>query len=179
MSEQQIGFEIDGKFYELPLLGTFDMDENRIFKRQTGLNAEDAWLGLQDDGEMSFHELFRTDGFLESMVHIAYRREHPDIESHQIERMIGKLNRMELFASFVTSLSQEEEAPLQTSGSTSEPERSSPSEKLSRLPTSSSREETSGSSSETSSELPDAGPGSTGTIGSGGRSTSAPRGLAG
>jgi len=176
-----IGFEINDQFYELPLLGTFDMDENRIFKQQTGLNAEDAWLGLQEGGDLSFHDLFRTDGFLEAMIHIAYRREHPDEPAEEIATMIGKLNRMEMFGSFVASLTDEdeEEAPLQTNGSTSEPDRSSPSEKPSKPSTSENRLSSSGRTSERSSGRPDDGPAPIGITGSGGPSTSARKALAG
>ena len=66
-------FEIEGQVYEFPMVGSFDLDENRIFFQGTGMHAEDVWLGLQDDGGLSFAELMRNEGFLASMAHIAYR----------------------------------------------------------------------------------------------------------
>jgi hypothetical protein len=173
--EKQAGFEIDGTFHEMPLVGSFDMDENRIFKQRTGLHAEDVWLGLQPGGGMTFGELMRNDGFLESLAHIAYRRSNPGVADDVIAQRIGKVNRIGLFASLVDSMvGTDEDSDPKESGSTRAPNEPSTSSTVDKPNTTGRKGKSSGKGSKKSSGRQDDGPATTGTTGSDTSATSVP-----
>lgn len=166
---KDVGFEIDGVFHEMPLLGSFDLDENRVFKLRTGMHAEEVWLGLQDGADLSFAELLRNDGFLEALVHIAYRRANEGTTDDEIQRRVGKMNRLDLFSSLITSMIEEEaeEEPVPLgSGTTSDPNGSSTSSPPGKPGTKPSKEKRSGKRSAKSSDQQDDGLGSIGITGS-------------
>jgi hypothetical protein len=100
--------EIDGTAYEFPSIGSFDLDEDRIFFKGTGLHAEDVWLGIQDGGDLSFSALVANEGFLTAMAHIAYRREHPNETDETIFRVVGRQKRLEMIASLANSIAEDE-----------------------------------------------------------------------
>lgn len=105
----RVNIEIDGATYEFPSIGSFDLDEDRLFFQGTGLHAEDVWLGIQDGGDLSFSTLVANEGFLTSMAHIAYRREHPNETSEAIFRVVGRQKRLEMVASLANSIAEEDE----------------------------------------------------------------------
>jgi len=104
-----VNIEIDGAEYEFPSIGSFDLDEDRIFFQGTGLHAEDVWLGIQDGGDLSFQKLVAIEGFLTAMAHIAYRREHPDESAEAIFRVGGRQKRLEMVASLANSIAEDDE----------------------------------------------------------------------
>lgn len=164
----EAGFVIDGTTYEVPSPSSFDMDEAEIFHQNSGLLVEDIWL---DD--LKFHDLLKREGFLTALVIIAYRRGNPDVPADQIRARVGKLNRMELFASTVTSLVgvEEDGDEGKDGGATNAPNESSTSsssENKSSEPTNSGP---SGERSTTSSVPQVVAQGTTGTIESGTPST--------
>lgn len=172
--EKPVGFEIDGTHHEMPLVGSFDMDENRIFNQQTGLHAEDVWLGLQSGGGMTFGELMRNEGFLTALAHIAYRRENPDIPDDVIAKKIGKVNRVGLFASLVESLVEAEEEDPKEQVSTTAPSEPSTSSSVDRPNTTGRKAKSSGKRSKKSSVPPEETPANIGTTGSDTSATSVP-----
>lgn len=105
----RVNIEIDGATFEFPSIGSFDLDEDRIFFQGTGLHAEDVWLGIQEGGDLSFSKLVANEGFLTSMAHIAYRREHPDESAETIFRVVGRQKRLEMVASLANSIADEEQ----------------------------------------------------------------------
>lgn len=163
--------EIDGELYELPLVSSFDLDEDRIFFKATNLHAEDVWMGLQDGGGLSFSVLLQNEGFLPAMAHIAYRREHPDDPDDLIVKVVGRQKRVEMIGSLARSL--EDDASGEPVGTTSVPDGSSKSSKQGKRSTRRTKEERSGKRSKSSSDRQDVTPAPTGTDESDGRSTSA------
>lgn len=168
-------FEIDGEPYEFPLLSTFDLDEDRIFYRLTGMHTEDAWLGLHD-GTVTSRDLFDNEGFLPAMTQVAYRREHPDVDDELIVKVAGRQKRMDMVASLARSLGEpgEEDEPGKDEGTTSVPNESSTSSS-SEKPSSSEPKPSPGSTDSASySEPQEDGPATTGTSGSDTSPASAP-----
>lgn len=160
MTDEQRGFQINGRTYEVPAVASFDNDEARIFYDTTGHTMEQLWLG-----EITYADLFREEGFLPAMAHIAYRREHPDADQAEVKALIGKQNRLELLGALLRGNDGEEEDP-KAERATSAPPESSPSSssenETSKPPTT----ERSGSTSESSTDEPDDGPATTGMSGS-------------
>ena len=163
-----MNIEIDGKPYEFPSIGSFDLDEDRIFYKGTGLHAEDVWLGIQDGGDLSFSSLVANEGFLTAMAHIAYRREHPNESADAIFRVVGRQKRLEMVASLAASIAEEEPeadaAPL--ADGTTEPTGSSERSNAGKPSTPPNKDDSSGKPSEPSSVPPVVALGITGTGGS-------------
>lgn len=119
--------EIDGVAYEVPDIGTFDLDEDRIFYKATGLHVEDVLLRIQDGEEVG---LLDNDGFLSAVAHIAYRREHPTESAEAIFRVVGRQKRLDMVVSLAQSLEEDppegDAAPLAdgTTGQNGSSERS-------------------------------------------------------
>lgn len=152
-----MNLEIDGTPYEFPSIGSFDLDEDRIFYKATGMHVEDVWLGIQDDGDLSFSTLVQNEGFLPAMAHIAYRREHPEETADAIFRVVGRQKRLEMLASLASSVADDQEAdaaPLEDG--TNSPDGSSPRSSSEKPSTQPSKDGSSGSISEKSSGPPDA-----------------------
>lgn len=172
-------FEIDGQPYDMPMLTSFDLDEDRLFYQATGMHTEDAWLGL-DAGTVTSRDLFDNEGFLPVMAQIAYRREHPDVTDDLIVKVVGRQKRVAMIASLALSLEQEAEddEPGKDEGTTSVPNESSKSSNGER-PTSSEPKLSPGSLDSASSSVPQVvARGTTGTSGSGTSQESAPVTLA-
>lgn len=161
--------EIDGAAYEFPSVGSFDLDEDRIFFQATGMHAEDVWIGLQDDGDLSFSALIGNEGFLPAMAHIAYRREHPDEAADVVLKIVGRQKRMNMIGSLAASIEEEPagDEPGKDEGTTSVPNESLTSSSSEKSRTPHSKDESSGRTSETSSVPQDDDRGITGTGASG------------
>lgn len=162
------GFEINGQTYEIPAVASFDNDEARIFYETTGHTMEQLWLG-----EITYADLFREEGFLPAMAHIAYRREHPDVDQAEVKALIGKQNRLSLLGALLSGAEDDEESP-KAEGATSAPSESSTSSSDEKLTSKPSTPEGSGNGSESSTDAPANVHESTGTPGSGTSPASVP-----
>ncbi len=157
------GFLIEGRVYEVPDIGTFTIGECKVFTRLTGLTLEGVLLGM-DDGTLPFVDLVRNNGgFLPSLVEIAYRREHPELTSEQVEAVIDRTNRLEMFTALLDT-GDEVDADPPLSGATSAPPESSPRNSNSHEPSVEDSTVISGTSSTPSSGRPAVTLGATGTI---------------
>jgi hypothetical protein len=124
------GFEIDGRVYEVPSLGTFNLDEAQVLYDYSGLVIED-FLGLLPEAtnaERQEHEeqmgaRMRNPGLLRALMHIAYQRGNPREKTQRIKELVSNANALEALLEFVAAGSEgDDEVPL---ASTTEPERSS------------------------------------------------------
>lgn len=128
----QTGFTINGEIYEEP--DSLTMAEHRIIKRYTGFNLHDLEKLL---GEGAFAD----QDLIQASAHIAYRREHRDLNFDQIEEIVGDQD----FETMLDSLAGDKD-DADPPELTSEPDASSPKSSLSS-------NETSGTDSATSSEI--------------------------
>lgn len=116
-----IGFEIDGKTYEIIMPSAFDLDEAEIFYSHTGFPIEDIWLE-----NLGFNEMRKRKGFLGALAHIAYRRGNTQLTDDEIKNTIGKQNRIELFGSLLGALSVDDPESEDPKAQAGEPTSSSP-----------------------------------------------------
>ena len=149
-------------------MASFDNDECRIFFETTGTTIEELWLG-----DTSYADMFRKDGFLNALAHIAYRRAHRESDGETVRTLVGKQNRLRLLAALLEQAG-EDDAPGEDSGTTSVPNESSTSSNSENESTRPSRDGSSGKSSETSSVPQVVARGTTGTGESDISSTSPP-----
>ena len=99
----ETGFDINGEVYEVPTLDSFDMDEAQILYDLSGVVLEDFIPPHPDstDQEKAAHyqlQLLRVrdPGFKRALVHVAYRRKHPDYDSTVLDKAIGKMNATDI-----------------------------------------------------------------------------------
>ena len=103
------GFAINGEVYEVPSLVTFDMDEAQILYDLSGVVIEDfvpAHPDLAQDAK-DRHEAMqiarlRKPGLKRALVHVAYRRKHPDYDFAALDEAIGKLNALDVVEAVLT-----------------------------------------------------------------------------
>lgn len=165
------GLEIDGTEYPLPTLDDIDLDEERILYVWSDTVISDFMPAHPDADEnvkqataLRHAMRIRNPDFKRALIHIAYRRAHPDVDDAEIQKLVGKVNA---FAVDVEMLRGDDDRPPEmTSQKPPESKRSSnePSESSS-----------SGSPTENGSDQADATPAPTGTSESG---TSSPLSLA-
>ncbi len=164
MAEDETGFLIDGRRYELPDMGTFTVRESRVFHKETGLVPEVVRMRLAD-GSITFMDLLENVGFLPALAMIAYAREN-DVDDVEVEKVIGNTARDDLFMALLDHPEEDEAVPPAEGATSAPPERSlngSSESKSTTEPSTSS----SGPTSMTSSERPDVPSESIGTIESG------------
>lgn len=163
-------FEIDGREYEWPGLMSLNVRECRIFREETGIVWETLWIE-----DMTVADLFKREGFLSAMARIAYVREHPEALDDAVKAVIERQPAVSLFATALAAITPDEPSaegkapgaePTSSSPTKNEPESNENGE--------SSKPETSGSGSTTSSDQPDDPPEATGTGGSDPSSMSLP-----
>lgn len=130
------GFEIGGKFYDVPRLETFDLDEEQILYDISGLVQMDfvsAHPEATDEvkAAVDFRILsaVRNPAFKRALIHIAYRRQNRDKTFDEIESLIGRASAVDTEAALLRA---EKSPPAQSSPkqhesrrSTSDPSRSS------------------------------------------------------
>lgn len=140
MSEEQgLAFRIGGREYPSPDLDSLTMLERRVMYDLCGIIQED--FAPQDDETETEHDervgkLTRHPGFLESLMHIAYQREHPELSRAKVEAVIGSTNYLEALEAWTDSAEEADVIPLaltsppdepSSSLTDSKPERSGPS----------------------------------------------------
>lgn len=116
--ETAAGFVIDGARYDIPSLYSFDMDENKIMFDLSGKPTEEWLLMLEagkadsttDERVMEIDRELKNPGLLRAMVHVAYRRAHPDMEFGDVDVVIGRQNHVANWAAlFLASPKVEDE----------------------------------------------------------------------
>jgi len=162
MADTDAGFLIDGKRYELPNMGTFTINESRVFYRETGLVPEVVRMRLAD-GTLTYMDLLENIGFLPALATIAYTREHDDADGIMVEKVIGSTHRDDLFMALLDTPEQEENPTL--AAETRPPPGPSPNGSNESKPSNEPTPPGSGTSSTPSSETPDDRPGTIGTTG--------------
>lgn len=97
------GFEIDGESYAIPRLDTITLDEERILyiyadtvlqdfmpaNPADPAEAQQAYLALQ-------MRKLRNPEFKRALAHIAYKRQHPELDDSSIQSAIGKVSALEV-----------------------------------------------------------------------------------
>lgn len=146
------GFEIDGRVYEIPSLGTFTMDEAQILYERSGLAVEDFLLE-DDDAEIAAK--LRGPAVQRALMEVAWLRGNPDAKPSEARDLIGAANYLSGLADMVRSRRQE--APEVPLDGTSTPKSRSQSEN-------DTRSGSSGLASTNGSAERDAIPAATGTI---------------
>lgn len=119
---EALKFKIDDAEYEMPMLDDLDMDEWQILYDYTGLILED--FAPQEDEEAEQERQRRTSqpGFTRAMLHIAYRRTHPELKPDAIKKVTGEAKLIHVLEALNESAPEEDATPL---ASTTEPEPSS------------------------------------------------------
>lgn len=128
------GFEIDGRFYEVPRLESFDLDEEQILFDVAGMVQIDfvpAHPEASDEEkellERAMMARIRDPKFKRALAHIAYRRQNPDVPFDDIQKRMGKVNALDVELAI---LGGEEDPPAVSSPS--EPESKSTTNGLSK-----------------------------------------------
>lgn len=160
MAEDETGFLIEGRRYELPDMGTFTVRESRVFYKETGLVPEVVRMRLADN-TLTYMELLENVGFLPALATIAYQRDNTDSSDADVELVIGNTPRDDLFMALLDQGEEEVEVPP-SGGVTSDQPGSSPNGSSESTPTSEPSKSTSGQSSMPSSGRPDGDPANTG-----------------
>jgi len=120
---QLLKFKIDDAEYEMPMLDDLDMDEWQILYDYTGLILDDFAPKEDADEERDRERRTSQPGFTRAMLHIGYRRAHPELKSDAIRQVTGEAKLLRVLEALNESTSEEDETPL---ASTTEPEPSSP-----------------------------------------------------
>lgn len=96
-------FEIDGNTYAIPELDTFDMDEAEILFDYSGCVLEDFAPADPDAPEEEQEQhvqgqlaKVRNPRFKRALVHVAYRRAHPDLADAEVRAATGKANMLDV-----------------------------------------------------------------------------------
>ena len=146
MTDQQgheSGLEIDGQRYELPTFDSFDLDEAEILFEVAGVvqeqfaplhpeEATDEDRARKTEAEL---RLIAKPSFKRALVHIAYRRRHPELSFDEINTRVGKVNALDVTMEFLRGDEdppQSSPKPHEDKRSTSTPSRSEDSGKASR-----------------------------------------------
>jgi len=117
-------FELDGERYELPLISTFDLDEERILYVYADVVIQDLMPidpGLAADEKMI--ELarqlrrFRNPDLKRAVAHVAYRRKHPEKSRDEIEKVLGTVNALALDIAMYAEVEEDPPNASQTSSS--------------------------------------------------------------
>lgn len=134
--DNESGFEIDGKRYEIPRLDTINLDEERILYVYADTVLQDfapAHPEMEADAALAYEALqgrkIRNPDFKRALAHIAYRREHPDESDADIQKAIGAVNALDVDIAMLRG--DDDDPPAQTSQK--QPEKPSDSSRPLRL----------------------------------------------
>lgn len=122
---ETLKFKIDEDEYEIPGLDDLDMDEWQILYDYTGLILDDFAPQEDEDAERDRQRRTSQPGFTRAMLHIGYRRAHPELKESAIREVTGAAKLLRVLEAMGESAGEEnEESPLAL---TTEPAPSSPS----------------------------------------------------
>ena len=116
----EAGIEIGGERYEVPTLDTLDMDEAQILFDVSGIVIEDFAPAHPDSADEEKLQVqseqlrrVRNPAFKRALVHVAYRRKHPELDYFQISEVVGKVNAVDVTLEVLRG--DDEEDPSQSS----------------------------------------------------------------
>jgi len=100
---RESGFEVDGERLEIPTLDTITLDEERVLYIYADVVLSDFlpthpdWSDEDKQAHMMLqgHKI-RNPDFKRALVHIAYKRAHPDIDNDEINVKVGEAGALEL-----------------------------------------------------------------------------------
>ena len=138
-------FEIDGTDYELPQWPDFDLDEWSIAYKYADVVLSDFSPQEDEEAETARMKKLTSPLFTAALVHIAFHRAYPKKTYAAIEKDVGRIKMIPLLEQLTDDLGEEEENP--TSVTKPEPSSKNDSDEAPKR---------SSTSSETSSETPDA-----------------------
>lgn len=118
----ETGFNIDGTFYEVPVLDSFDMDEAQVLYDYCGLTLEDFVPpadNTPEDDLAAREQRLKNPGFVRALIHIAYQRGNPDMKPAAVRDAVGHANMLEAYTA-LASVEPEEGEPEVPPASTSE-----------------------------------------------------------
>lgn len=126
--------EIDGEPFEIPMLASFDLDEEQILFDQTGLTSPDFMAADPDtdDDEQKAHndrvmQAIKSPGFRVAHVMVAYRRKHRDIPADEIRRLAGAVKGIDAWVNLITQSMEADTSPLvRTTGQPEQSENETP-----------------------------------------------------
>lgn len=115
-------FEIDGTTYMIPPLDDMDMDEWQIIYDYSGLVLEDfapapdrkdEQVDGDEDGplEQARQRRLNTPAFTTALLHIGYRRTHPDAKFDTVKKLVGATKRLHVLEAMAESAG-EGDAPV-------------------------------------------------------------------
>lgn len=123
------GFEIDGERLEIPTLDTIDLDEERVLYIYADVVVSDFlpthpdWSEDQKAAHLTIQATkIRNPDFKRALVHIAYRRAHPEVENDEINVKVGKAGALALDLELLRGAAKREDPPT---GSPNEPAKTS------------------------------------------------------
>lgn len=133
----EVGFEIDGKVYPVPAIGTFDMDEAQRLYELADVVLEDFALPDPDSPEEEQREFeneilakTRNPAFKRAIVEVAYQRGNPGLSRAEVRNVVAGLNMTAVLFGFAEQ--EEAEAagddaipPVEAASTTPPPELSS------------------------------------------------------
>jgi len=97
------GFEVDGERLEIPTLDTITLDEERVLYIYADVVISDFLPTHPDWSEEEKHahlllqaQKIRNPDFKRALVHIAYKRAHPDVENDEINVKVGTAGALAL-----------------------------------------------------------------------------------
>lgn len=125
----ETGFNIDGNFYEVPPLDSFDMDEAQVLYDYSGLALEDFISppdNTPEDDLSAREQRLKNPGFVRALIHIAYQRGNPDMKPSAVKDAVGHANMLDAYTA-MASVALEDGEPEVPPALTSEPPGSSPS----------------------------------------------------
>lgn len=130
------GFEIDGERLEIPTLDTITLDEERVLYIYADVVISDFLPTHPDwkEDERNAHLLLqatklRNPDFKRALVHIAYKRAHPEIENDEINVKVGQAGAFKLDLELIRAAAERSDPPT---GSPNEPDKTNATSPLAR-----------------------------------------------
>lgn len=144
-TDNTLKFTIDDVQYDIPPLDDMDMDEWQIIYDYSGLVLEDfapaadradEQIEGDEDGplEQARKRRVSTPAFTTALLHIGYRRAHPDAKPDAIKKLVGSTKRLHVLEAMADAVPEGDAADppeatpeparssQQESGGSSEPE---------------------------------------------------------
>jgi hypothetical protein len=120
--ERESGFVIDGASYAVPTLDSITLDEERVLYLYADVVVQDFLPPHPDWQEHVVRAYqarqagkFRDPAFKRALAHIAYKREHPDIEDAELQELLGTLVALDVDVAVVTATEDDEDPLIPTS----------------------------------------------------------------
>lgn len=117
---ETLRFKIDQDEYDIPALDDMDMDEWQIIYDYSGLvlddfapaaDRADEQVDGDEDGPVEKERQRRigTPAFTTALLHIGYRRVHPDAKHDTVKKLVGGTKRLAVLEAIADAAPDEEE----------------------------------------------------------------------